>query len=179
MANEIVTGIEHWLKEHENKLWYAHLKKVDLLRLLKLRIWCDRHCVDLDELLSLVLPYLRKSITTKQKSHFGLGVSIATLTGNTAETILVEALRQKYQGKEHIVIWRERERQRQLDAEAREETEGLAMRQPRIGGILEAASAQDFLQSYRRRVMAARDKERAAYNDARRRKKRYRGNPWL
>ena len=166
------------MKEREGKTLFVRFKPIDRLRLTRLRVWCWRYHIELDELLSLVLPYLRKSITTQQKARFGLGVSIAALTGIGAEKILIEALKQKYPGGEYIEDWRERERNRQLLAERTEDMDGL--RPARFSGpfrILDAESPSDYLKSYRQRVTAKRDSLRSAQSDKSRRKP-YRFNPW-
>jgi hypothetical protein len=144
-----------------------------------LKVWSYRYHVSVPEILSLVLPYLRKTINTNKK-RYGLGVTIAALTGAGAEKILCEALFQKYPTDEHVSVWREAERMRQLEAEAREERGGLE--QKHISGpvsLLEADSAEKFLESYSKRIITRRDRLRAAYSDPERKKLHYRSNPWL
>lgn len=179
-AQEVVADIEHWLRVYENKTLFIRFKQADLLRLTRLKVWSYRYRISVSEILSLILPYLRKTLRTETKKRYGLGVTIAALTGSGAEKILIEAIRQKYPSDEHIAEWREAERTRQLEAEAREERGGLE--QKHISGpisLLEADSAEKFLQSYSKRIITRRDRLRAAYSDPERKKLPYRSNPWL
>jgi hypothetical protein len=180
LSGDIVAVIETWLREKEGKLLYAHFKRVDLLRLTRLQVWSWRHRVDIDEILSLTLPYLRKSLSSGQKTKYGLGCSVAALTGVGNEKILIEALNQKYPGGENRDIWRQEERQRQLDRESAEASGGLSTRSRRSPtGILESDSVASYLQSYRARVLGVRHRLSAQSGSVKRKRKHYRGNPWL
>lgn len=150
-----------------------------MLRLCRLQVWSWRHRVSIEEILSLVLPYLRKTVGTDQKQRYGLGVSVATLTGKTGEVILVEALAKKYPGNEHVDRWRQIEQERQLRAEQMEETDGLAVRAPKLVSIMEADSVEDYLKRYTQRIRMARKQFRDTQADPERKRKAYRGNPWL
>jgi hypothetical protein len=178
LAGEITAVIEHWLKEREGKLLYAHFSKTDMLRLSRLQVWSWRHKVPIDEILSLTLPYLRKSLRSDQKARYGLGCSIAALTGVGNEKILIEAIKIKYPGGEHRDIWRERERLVQIEREAEEDADGLQVKSSGRS-LLECDSVPLFLESYRRRVLAARRIASKETINSKRRRKRYRGNPWL
>lgn len=182
-ANRVAAGIADWLRDREGKSFYVRLKPLDLVRLLNLRVWQRRYHLDLNEILDLMLPYLRKSTSEKFKTRpgRGLGVSIAALTGVGAEKILAEALRQQYPGGEWSELWRAREKQRQLKAEEQEDGEGVKLR-PKIvqlTGPLEADSVDNFLRSYRKRVLHLREIDQRLENDPSRQRKRYRGNPWI
>lgn len=179
LADQIAAVIVRWLKEHENKDLYVRFKRIDMLRLTRLQVWSWRHMVSIEEILTLTLPYLRKSLSSRQKSSYGLGCSIAALTGVGNEKILIEALRLRYPGGEYRDIWREQERRRQLEAEATEDSDGLHLRVPTARGLLDYNSTADFLSSYRARVIGQRIKMNNSLNGARRKRKKYRGNPWL
>ena len=179
LSSDMVAVIENWLREKENKLLYAHFKRIDLLRLTRLQVWSWRYKVDVEEILSLTLPYLRKSLSSSQKKKYGLGCSVAALTGVGNEKILIEALNIKYPGAEHRDIWRERERRRQLAREAGEDTGGMTTRVRVPASMLESDSVASYIQSYRTRVLGARHKMEAEVGSAKRRRKYYRGNPWL
>lgn len=179
LAGEISALIEAWLQEHEGKTLYARFKKTDLLRLTRLRVWSWRHKVSIDEILSLTLPYLRKSLSSTQKSRYGLGCSIASLTGIGNEKILIEAIRQKYPGGEERDIWRQTERQKQLDAEAVEDSDGLPVRHRAMKSLFDCDSVPVYLKSYRERVLGTRQKMAAESSRASRKRKLYRGNAWL
>jgi hypothetical protein len=179
-AQGVVAEIERWLKDKEGKTLFIRFKPADLLRLTRLQVWSYRHRVSVYDILSLVLPYLRKTIASHNTKRYGLGVSIAALTGAGAEKILIEAINQTYPEREHIAEWRENERQRQLDVEASEERGGLGT--TRVSGplcVLDADSPKEFIKSYSKRVIANRQRSRVAYGDPKRRELRHRGNPWL
>lgn len=172
--------IASWLEEHEDKVYYARLNDKDLLRLVRLRVWAFRHRVDMDELLTLILPHLRRTLGTLETDvkRFGLGCTIASLTGNTAERILIEALRQKYPDGEWLADWREREIDHQLSVEMEEDLGGL---KPKIRGpmnVLDAESSEAFIASYRKRIIATRNRLHTAFSDPKRQMP-YRHNPFL
>lgn len=179
IAGEVQAVIARYLEEREGKRFYGKFKRIDMLRLTKLRVWSWRYKVGIEEILILTLPYLRKSLSTQQKARYGLGCSVAALTGAGNEKILVEALRQKYPGNEHQDAWRERERRKQLEAEEIEETDGLQVRARQARGMLESDSVKHYIESYRRRVLGMRRKMNQQLGSARRKRKHYRGNPWL
>lgn len=179
LAAEISAVIESWLQEHEGKRIYVRFKKIDLLRLTRLQVWSWRYKVSIEEILSLTLPYLRKSLSTVQKSRYGLGCSVASLTGIGNEKILIEALHQRYPGGEHVDAWRDDERRKQLDAEEHEELDGLPVRSKQVKGMFDCDSVPVFLKSYRDRVIGIRRKMASEVDNPRRRRKRYRGNPWI
>jgi hypothetical protein len=179
LSGDMVAVIETWLRENEDKLLYAHFKKTDLLRLTRLQVWSWRYKVPVDEILSLTLPYLRKSLSSGQQKRYGLGCSVAALTGIGNEKILIEALNIKYPGAEYRDIWFQQERQRQLDREAEEASDGMPARVRPVVGILEADSVASYLQSYRARVLKTRRRMEAEVCSTKRRRKHYQGNPWL
>ena len=179
LSAEISAVIERWLQEHEQKRLYVRFKKVDQLRLTRLQVWSWRHFVSVEEILSLTLPYLRKSMTVSQKARYGLGCSVAALTGRGNEKILIEAIRQKYPGAENRDIWRAEERQKQLAAEAAEDMDGLVARDKPERGLFDCDSVPDYIKSYRGRVLGVRRKLSLEAGNPLRRRKIYRGSPWI
>jgi hypothetical protein len=167
-----------WLEAREGKSIYGKFKRIDILRMVKLQVWSWRYRLEIEEILDLVVPYLRDTVTTKQKKKYGLGCSIASLTGDGSEKILVNAIAQEYPDGEHKYAWRQREQQRQLEAERLEESDGLVVKERAPRGILDFDSVEEFLQYSARRVERIRRKRSAEYGPKRRSKK-YRGNPWL
>jgi hypothetical protein len=179
LANEIRGVIVRWLLEHEGKQFYGRFKKVDLLRLTRLEVWSWRHKVSVEEILTLTLPYLRKTLTAAQKTRYGLGCTVAALTGSGNEKILINALAQVYPGNEHRGIWRRSEQRRQMEAERAEETDGLPIREKKFKGIMEAESVEAFVQAYNNRALRARASLNNELRSAKRKRKHYRFNPWL
>ena len=179
LANEIRGVVIRWLEEHEGKQFYGKFKRVDMLRLTRLEVWSWRHRVPVEEILTLTLPHLRKTLTVGQKTRYGLGCNVASLTSEANERILINALAQEYPSSEHRNRWRDREQQKQLDAERLEENGGLPVKAKRVRGILEFDSVEDFLQSYNNRVQSARRRMGNELASTKRKRKHYRFNPWL
>lgn len=179
LANEISGIIGRWLEEHEGKKFFGKFRPLDLLRLTKLQVWSWRYRLDIEEILTLILPPLRSAMSARNPRHrYVLGVTVAALTGRGAEQILLSELRENYPALENRAIWRDQERQRQLDRERREEGE-VEVRESRFKGVLEAESVADYIESYRKRALATRRRMNAELASAKRKRKRYRGNPWL
>ena len=170
---EMVREAEKWILLRDGKRVKLFLSRSDKLRLLKLRIWEMRYRISILEILDLILPALRKNIRAGGK---GLRVSVATLTGDVAETILQDRLAEKYPDGANITVWREAELDRQLMAERMEETEGMPVRSDTVVTLLEVGDTKEFILAYSGRIMKAREKNRIP---AFRKSKRYRGNPWL
>jgi hypothetical protein len=178
LANEIRDQLVRWLESREKKQIYGKFKRLDMLRMTKMQVWAWRYGLEIEEILDLVVPYLRDTVTTKQKKKYGLGCSIASLTGEGSEKILVNALKQEYPEGEYRYIWRQREQERQLERERLEESDGLTVREREPRGILDFDDIQEYLQYSARRVERARRRWDLEYG-AKRRSKKYRGNPWL
>lgn len=177
-VNQIHRELVKWLEEREGHHSYATYKPVDLARLLKLKVWSLRYYTSVPEILDLVVPVLRYMVRTKHK-RYGLGLSLAMLTGIGAEHILEQELKKKYPDGENIAFWKECQRDRQLRVEEQEELDGLEPRQYIPRGILECESVEDFAHKYEARLLKQREEWQRAVRQKWRKRKKYRNSPWL
>lgn len=175
----MVSTMSMWVRMRDGKDVPLHLSKADQLRLLKYRTWMFRYYLPVQEILDLTIPILRQQIRrkyVKRKYVRGLGVSVAALTGAGAERILQEQIRKTYPDSEHITIWRERERDRQLAVERAESLGGMPETDRGLR-LSDCATPEIFMARYERRLQRLR-LEAAEADNPQRRKRQYRFNPW-
>ena len=170
-ANEVVYELERVVGKH------LALGPPDQVRLIKLRVWERRYRILIAEILNVLLPILRSQVR-RPKRRAVIGIAVATLTSQAAEKILSEELRKQYPEGENLILWRDRERERQLEAEARDQCDGLMPRKRDLR-MLDSDGAADFLKQYEADVLATRERSRKELMQEWRRRKLYRGNPWL
>lgn len=179
IANLVIRDMEEWIKINDKKSVRLRYFQVDQVKLLKLRVWAYRHYIDIQEVLDLIVPPLRTLIREHKKSY-GLGVSIRSLTSRRAYLILLSRLKERYPDDEHISIWRENERERQLQVEKELDTDGLVTRSPRVfASVLESPSAEAFIARYKKCVVTARLEQQRLYDQGWRKRRQYRGSPWI
>jgi hypothetical protein len=165
--------LERWIDTRDDRRVRLFLNDKDKLRLLRLRVWSMRYKISIPEILDLIVKPLRKKVRGRAR---GLGLSIATLTGAVAEEILEDRIVERYPDGANISAWKETERDRQLLAEWLEETDGMPVHDSVIT-LLEVGDVEDYTKAYATRIAAARKRNESEL--WRRRRKRYRGNPWL
>lgn len=179
-ANEVAAIIEQWVRVRDKKSIRLSFKKEDQVRLLRLCTWEFRYKLPIGDILDFVMPVLRsrvRRVRAVKKASWGLGVSVRSLVGPGAKRILEEQIEQLFPGGEHIRIWRDQERSRQLAVEQAEETDGVAVRQaPMPFTVLDSPTVEEFIAGYRARIARARG-SMLSYSKTRARKP-YRGNPW-
>lgn len=113
------------------------------------------------------------------KKKYGFDLTIKVLTGHAARKMLHFQISKAYPDDEHIHIWREHERQYQLQQEKIEAMEGIPLK-PRLYALKRADETVDeFIERYSRDAAKDRDFFRKAAAQKWRRRMRYRGNPWL
>jgi hypothetical protein len=176
IANEIAAALERWVERKEKRSVRLCFKKSDQLSLLKLRTWSFRYHLSIVDILDMILPVLRGQVKVKKKTY-GLGVAVRSLVGPGAERVLVEEIKRRYPNGEHIAMWREQERERQLEAERLLESDGLVPREY-TENLVTADSTEKFVTEYTRRTLAKRADNRSNRANRSRRRKKYRGNPW-
>jgi hypothetical protein len=180
-ANEVLAAVESWCRVHDKKTNATiQLSDINQLKLLRLRTWSLRYHLSISDILDMVLPVVRwKAGTNKKTKHYGLGVTMGTLTGPGAERILKEEIVKRYPNGEHIKIWKAKEQEHQLQVEHQDEMDGMPVRHAAVFSIInEGASVENFIGAYKRRAQTARaDFERNLHSKGRRRP--YRGNPWI
>lgn len=176
-ANELVAELETWIASHDGRSLRLSVSEDDQVRLLKLRTWMFRYHLPVNEILDILIPLLRDRVKRKKISH-RLGVAIRTLTGHGAEEMLVVELNRKYPGGEHVHAWKEAERERQLEVEQLEMSDGMPEKQMKLFNILDYPSTNAYLDDYRARIEAKRKLVSSESVPVWRKRKNYRGNPW-
>lgn len=179
LANQITGEIEHWILTHDKKRVRLRFKPLDMARLSKFKVWEYRYKLSTEEILDLILTPLRNQMTYRKKGY-GLGVSVKTLVGNKALQILEDQIKRYYGDGQIRTIWREREREKQLLAEAQDNQDGVITRKSSAPpSLLEAESINGFIQAYEKSVTSQREQLRQASTQSWRKRKHYRGSPWL
>ena len=179
---EIVDRMEMWLRMRDGVDVPLHemYSRQEQLMLLKYRTWMLRYNLSIQEILDLTVPVLRQMARIrhiKTKKYRGMGLTVKTLIGDGAERILREEIDRTYPDGEHITIWRELERDRQLAREHEEKIGGLPEVAEKGLRLADCATPEAFVQRYERRLKRMRQEEMAAV-DAKRRKRKYRWSPW-
>lgn len=176
-ANAIMTEVENWLLSRERKQLRLNFRVLDQARLLKLRVWEQRYCVGIPEILDLIMPILRAQVKRIRKSG-GLGITVAAMTGDGAEKILVQELKKKYPDGENVTVLRERMREQQLQAEEEADNDGMRTRDRSVRSVLDSISIGDFAKAYSSSIIRKRMRVQSELNNPVRRRKAYRGNCW-
>lgn len=177
-AIELTALLLRWVETRDGETRFILLSKPDQLRLLVLETWSIRYRLPVLEILDIVVPFVRLRWKSRGRVVSLLRFRIAALAGNSAEVYLREQLAKRYPNGENYAAWRQREIEHQLLVEEAEELGDLHTRSSPIG-LLGFDTGEAYVAAYRERVLKA----RAAYNkeaSARwRKRKRYRGNPFL
>ena len=177
-ASQLVVELEHWLEHNDGRTGPLHLKRIDQLKLMRLRTWALRYKLPVQEILTLVMPVLRGQVKSKKKP-FGLGFRVGVLVGNGAQRILLQEITKIYPCNEHIFAWRSQERERQLRIEQEIETDGLPVRVPKALTVLSCTTVESFISQYKNRITALRETTAKEETSRWRKKRHYRGNPWV
>ena len=176
-AARVIAVCERWLASRDQNRTALKFNKVDQLKLTTLNVWAMRHRISVMEVLDILLPILRTQ--TRGLRHSALGVPVKVLTGSRAKAILEEHVRRRYPDKEHVQLWKETERDRQLEAERAEDMEGLTTKSQGIGGLLDYSSTKAYTDAFIASIRRGRNAYMSAAGDKSRRKRKYRGNPWV
>src|SRR5678809_225253 len=102
-TNQIIGELDEWVLRTDGKEVRLRFKKIDQVRLLKLRVWSFRYQMEISDILDLIMPILRAQMHYKKK-RYGLGVSIRSLTGKGAERILTQELKRHDPEGDHIQV---------------------------------------------------------------------------
>ena len=156
----------------DKQLW--NITQTDSLRLTKLKLWSLRYGVSINYILAKLLEYhvarLPKYAKDRANQSRGLGIRIATLTGNVSEKHLKDCIFQGYPDGENLVALKESERDRIIDLLDEE-----LPSKPK--GVLAHQSINSFVEGYTAK-MNRRKKESLAV-ERQMLKMHWRGNPWL
>jgi hypothetical protein len=174
----VTTLVERWVESRDNRRVRFTFKRTDQVRLLKLYVWSQRYKLPVVQILDMLVPILRNRVVLKKKSY-GLGVGVASLVGEGAERILQEEIKRYFPGNQLISIWREATREKQLAVERINATEGIVTRSEKELTLLACPSVEEYVRRYRCRATRHREENTVEQLRESRRKKRYRGNPWI
>lgn len=177
IAGEIAIQMEDWMRKRDGYRTKLRFTKEDKVRLLRLRTWAMRHKIPIAEILDLVMPVLTER--SKWKKKYGFDITIRVLTGQASKKVLNFQLNKRYPGGENLAIWNEQEREIQLFAEKAEVLEGIPVKPKLTPVIREDEDMEEYMVRYTKSVEAARESERRATSQKWRRRKNYRGNPWM
>ncbi len=177
-ANDIVAILEKWIEENDHKSLRLTITRENQMRLLKLRTWTFRYYLSIPEILDLIMPVLRGRVK-RTKPGYGLGIAVRSLVGKGAEGILQVEIARRFKSNEHIQVWKEEQRELQLELEFLEQTEGVAVRQDKLVTIQNADNADQFVAAYTKQIEARRKTAQSEGSNKERRRKRYRRSPWF
>ena len=178
-TNLIIAEIEKWIAHNDDKHVRLRFNQLDQARLLKLRVWSYRHKIDICEVLDMIIPPLR-TVISKMKNSYGLGITIRAMTSQRAYKILVSRLKEAYPQDEHIDVWRENERDRQLQIEANYKNGGLISRSPQMSNsVLDSPNAKEFARRYTKIAIMKRERHQTLCGQSWRKRRRYRYSPWI
>lgn len=176
LANQVAGILQDWLQADKQKAIHVSFTKDQQLRLLKLRLLSQRYKLDIPEILDILVPVLRSRFMHNKRT-FGLGININVLCGQAAERWLFEELKKHDPDDDHVVEYKARARDRQIDVELTLDSDGVNDRVQY--SALDAPDIPSFIEAYRKRVLSKRTEDEKMRNDPSRRRKPYRGNPWL
>jgi hypothetical protein len=176
ITSDFVTEIDSLLRKQFNKQIY-YPKQDDQYRLLKLKVWSERYKVSVGYILSVLIPYFEKlaykhSRRPREKVSKGIGTTIATLTGPSAEAYLSEQILKDFKDGENALAWKEDKKEeclRILDAE-----EGIVKKKPK--GVLAYKSIAAYRKAYMERIKHTRDEQDKLTKQLA--KQPWRGNPF-
>lgn len=144
------------------------------LRLGIWQVWATRHKVPVSYVIQTLLHYWREKTRRPGKKTSALGVTFATLTSAKSEPILASAIERDFPGRENESQWQMQARLRLL---------GLDELRGHGRGLVEMLFSKDSLDEscniYQNRIERRQkrlDKAAAAHW---RRRRTWRGNPWL
>ena len=179
LANGVIAELQHWIETRDKKHIHLKFTPLDQARLTRFRVWEYRYRMSIEEILDLILNPLREQMNLHSR-HYGLGVSVRALLGKKAEAILQDHIK-RYMGQvETGITWRQREQEKQLLREKQDELDGLSVREATAGrSLLECDSVKEFIRNYELHITVQREELRKASAQRWRRRKNYRGNPFL
>lgn len=181
---EMVQTVRRWLRERDgNDLPRLNFKHVDQVRLIRLKTWEWRYKISVMEILDLIIPILRGTLRPHLRGKvkgggYALGVKVTSVVGDGAEKILREQLRRLSSEEQRKAIWRQDEKQRQLDAEESDELEGVASKQKDNLSLLKVVNIKAYVTQYKRSITRQREQYDSAMSARWRKRKAYRNNPW-
>ena len=166
---KVVVGV---LREEIKTDFVLRLKPTDKIRLGILQVWAERHKVTLRYVVRTLLTYWRSRpfMLRKKKKKGLLGVTVASLTSPKTEVIIEQAMLRDFPDGQNVFESQQRERLHLL---------GLDGLRGRAKNLINESAPDESCIMFSRRVEHRRTKlDNAAASESRRRRK-WRGNPWL
>lgn len=160
----VAARVEEVLKQSLSVSWFLPSQE-DQLRLLVLEGWEEKYRISLDWMLKQLVPYWRSRFTRYRKSK-SMGVSIATLIGKKSEEFLRQRILEAYPDGENLLQWKMGEQARQWSVEWDNPPKKEDWENPR-----------EVITQYQKRMTVER-RERKTWM-AKRKRRRYRNNPWI
>jgi len=147
-----------------------YMKPSDRIRLNIFLVWSDRHKVPLSYVIQTLMRFWRSRPFMRRKRKGLLGVTVASLTSQKTEIILAQQIEKDFPGQEHIAQWRQRERLRLL---------GLDAPRGRAKSLIDVNAPDESCIMFSNRVERRRTKLDNAAGSESRKRRRWRGNPWM
>lgn len=149
---KIFDEVETELKKSFGKSLFRP-KQDDQYRLLRLRVWSERYKVSISYILSVLIPHFER-ISNKYRGNArstvskGIGTTISVLTGQAAESILVEHLERSYPDNEHVISWKQ-DKQKECLAILAEQDE-IILKKPKT--VLQYPTLKAYTKAYSERI---------------------------
>src|ERR1035437_3240016 len=160
------------LREENKTDFVLRLKPTDRNRLGILQVWAERHKVTLGYVVKTLLAYWRSRpfMLRKKKKKGLLGVTVASLTSPKSEVILEQAILRDFPDGENVSEYRQRERLHLL---------GLDGQRGRAKNLISETAPSESCIIYAERIEHRQMKLDNAVASESRRRRTWRGNPWL
>lgn len=147
------------------------VSKLDGYRLLILATWAEKYKVSIDYILRLLVPIWAKKFQRHKNSSRGLGARVATVVGQKSEQILIAQTAKDFPAGENVDDWRWQRRKELLGLDQRGFSRPIT--------IISSEHLRDSVLSYRQRIERRSTMLDKAVSNSKRRRRVYRGNPWL
>lgn len=160
------------LVREQFKIELYNLSELDSYRLLNLEVWSQRYKVSWGIILGILIPYYQKRIKLRKRTT-GLGIKIATLTGEFSRCLLVDVLAEFYPNNENLSEW---QWQRLLDIMAARSGED---KRPRAKQLQDFETIEEYNAYYDRRIKRERKELDDIQSDPKNRVRKYRDSPFV
>jgi hypothetical protein len=170
-SRQVYKVVVRVLREEIKTDFVLRLKPTDRIRLDILQVWAERHHVTLDYTIRTVLAFWRSRPFMRKKKKKGLlGVTVASLTSPKSEVILEQAILRDFPDGQNVSEFRQRARLHLL---------GLDGLRGRARSLINEKTPDESCIMYASRIERRQTKLSNAEASESRRRRKWRGNPWL
>ena len=170
-CNFVLRHIAKWLHEDFDRQFNMKLREIDFYRLYNVWIWSERYKLSIRQILQVLVPYWSKRFKRRKGKAWGLGVKLHTFAGKHSQRKLEEYVAEAFPTGENFALAKQKRKFKLL---------GLAQRElVKSRSIVECKTIEEFVRKYGRRVGARRKELDKAEQQQSRKRRPYRGNPWL